>query len=454
MMKCLLLLVSSLMVIPSAATHLRTGQIQIKHLGNRVCKITITAYTNTLSDIRFGDGVLDFGDGTTMRTPTVPNTVRPDLGFGRGMVEFETYHTYPALGSYLVSYVEPNRAAGILNFFNSVETKFCVQSFFTIQSNTDPYQSPTFLTEPFFKSEHDNEFAQSFAAIDSNNYLLLYFLSVPLQERQQPIPTYITPDNTRVNPYNGLLTWNGKLNNTSLVGPYLFATTVYQLQGNTIIGYVTRDTQVDVEYMEHRGWISDTKDLDDNNKLVILPLEEDSVKVLFNMSDPSSTASIDVVSELNNVPGVLSYEVFDSTYVSGGASIKAKVVNVNIKSVPAIDRDKPYLITVRGTMQPDYSKDITYIIYTQEAYAQEVEDFVTGLEKKDVQFRPHPNPVVRYLHTGEAERARVLSVSGTLLQDLKPEQGTIDLGGLPSGIYLLQLDMPNRETRVFKFNKH
>lgn len=434
-----------------AATHLRSGHISIKHLGNRECRITIKVYTNSGSAIRFGEGILDFGDGITHTSETVENTPRPDLGPNIATVEYSITHTYPQLGSYLVSYVEANRAAGIINSPNSVETRFCIQSYFTIQSNTDSYQSPIFLQEFFFKSEANNDFAQTFAAVDSNGYRLLYFLAVPLKEREASINPYHTPDSLSINVYNGLMTWDGIFNNASHVGSYLFAARIYQYNGDNMIGYVVRDLQVILVDASPRGWITDTKALNENNRMVVPPNEEDSVKILFNMSDHSGVADVEVISELTNVPGVISYSTYDSTYQSGTLDVKAKVVKLKIKSIANIDRDFPYVITVRGTLLPNLSKDITYLLYTRD-----IDDSIlpiTGLTDLSTTITPFPNPVDRYLNVGEAKRVAIFSAHGIKLIEENPVNQIIDLQSLPAGVYILFLEQSPRPPKSYSVIK-
>src|SRR5258708_1390201 len=94
------------------ATHLRAGEITItrESCTSLTFTITITVYTNTGSIVRFGGGVLDFGDGSEpFITPTIENTQRPDLGPNIGTVSFSTKHTYSGPGRYVISYLEPNR---------------------------------------------------------------------------------------------------------------------------------------------------------------------------------------------------------------------------------------------------------------------------------------------------------------------------------------------------------
>lgn len=46
------------------ATHLRAGYISYRQIQGNKFEITITGYTNTTSEVLFGEGVLDFGDGS------------------------------------------------------------------------------------------------------------------------------------------------------------------------------------------------------------------------------------------------------------------------------------------------------------------------------------------------------------------------------------------------------
>ena len=78
----------------SQATHLRAGEITVERVScnGLTFRITITAYTNLGSPVKFSDGTLNFGDGSTMQTPTIDNIIRPELGAGIGYVQFQTTH--------------------------------------------------------------------------------------------------------------------------------------------------------------------------------------------------------------------------------------------------------------------------------------------------------------------------------------------------------------------------
>lgn len=435
------------------ATHLRCGYISIKHLGNRSCQVTLKVYTNSGSDIRFGEGELSFGDGTTINTPTTENAPRPDLGPNIAIIEFSTTHVYNSLGSYLVSYREANRNAGIINFENSVETRFYIESFFTIRSDNDPYRSPVFLTDPIFKSELGNDYTASLAAVDSNAYRLVYFSSIPQRDRGLAVVGHQQPPSFNINGYNGVITWDGSFSGANLVGEFLFAATVCQFEDDELIGYVGRDIDIIVEDVGPRSWIDDTRSLDANNKLVIAPLDEDCVKIIFHVPGNSSPAQMNVYSELLNVPGVVSYVTYDSTYSSAEfGTVYAKVMKLKINSISAIDRDLPYLVTVRGTVS-SRSKDIAYLIYTRLIDDSEVPEF-PGLPIAEGGIQPNPNPVIYELRFGSVDRATLYSTLGTTVAEVVYPGHIMDVHELPAGIYVLVLEQSGQPTESYRIIKH
>lgn len=194
MLRGLLLAGMMLSGVPLLATHLRAGEITIERLScsNLTFKITITVYTNTGSEIRFGDGVLDFGDNTTpLITPTIENTqFAPEIG----IVVFTTTHTYSGVGRYVISYLEANRNAGIQNMFNSVETRFYLES----QINIDPFlgcdNSPKLLVPPIDKACSGAAWYHNPGAYDPDGDSLSYELTIPKKEKDLDVNNYQDPN--------------------------------------------------------------------------------------------------------------------------------------------------------------------------------------------------------------------------------------------------------------------
>lgn len=179
------------------ATHLRAGEITIERVNctSLTFRITITVYTNTGSEIRFGEGLLDFGDGTApFTTPTIENQTPPGLPPGVGTVSFTTTHTYAGIGRYVISYLEPNRNAGILNMFNSVETRFYLES----QINIDPFlgcdNSPKLLVPPIDRACTGAAWYHNPGAYDPDGDSLSYELTIPKKEKDLDVNNYRDPN--------------------------------------------------------------------------------------------------------------------------------------------------------------------------------------------------------------------------------------------------------------------
>ncbi|CAN5486802.1 hypothetical protein BH09BAC3_BH09BAC3_32870 [soil metagenome] len=179
------------------ATHLRAGEITITRQSctSLTFTITINVYTNTGSQIRFGDGILDFGDGSKPQsTPTIENTPRPDLGPGIGTVTYTTTHTYGGPGRYVVSYLEPNRNANILNMFNSVETRFYMESSISIDPFIGCDNSPRLLVPPIDKACTGAAFYHNPGAYDPDGDSLSYEFTIPKRDKGIPVNNYRDPN--------------------------------------------------------------------------------------------------------------------------------------------------------------------------------------------------------------------------------------------------------------------
>jgi len=259
--------------LSSMATHLRAGEITVRRESctSLTFIITITVYTNTGSKILFGDGILDFGDGSQpLITPTVDNTLRPDLGVNIGTVTFSTSHTYAGPGRYMISYYEHNRNAGILNMFNSVETEFYIES--TV--NIDPFlgcdNSPRLLVPPIDKACTGAAFYHNPGAYDPDGDSLSYEFVIPKRAKGIEVNNYRDPNakefydrgginystanengngppTFKINPVTGTIVWDAP----GIAGEYNIAFAIREWRKTNGIwinlGYVIRDMQIIVE---------------------------------------------------------------------------------------------------------------------------------------------------------------------------------------------------------------
>ena len=263
------------MLIPSKsnATHLRAGEIIVQRLSftSLTFRICITVYTNTGSDIKFGEGLLDYGDGSQPHTtPIVDNTLRPDLGPSIATVTYCIDHTYGGPGKYTISYLEPNRNAGILNMINSVETRFYLET----EINIDPFlgcsNTPRLLVPPIDKACTGAAWFHNPGAFDPDGDSISYEFAIPKKEKGQFVNGYRDPNAQEFYSLTGL---NYSTANEDGDGPPIFTidsqtgTIVWdapgapgeyniaflikewrKIQGTWIqLGYVTRDMQIIVE---------------------------------------------------------------------------------------------------------------------------------------------------------------------------------------------------------------
>jgi CHU_C Type IX secretion signal domain len=253
----------------SHATHLRAGEITVERVScnGLTFRIIITAYTNTGSPVKFSDGTLSFGDGTSIQTPTIDNTqFAPGIGF----VQFETTHVFPGPGYYVLSYKERNRNAGILNMSNSVNTQFYLETVIIIDPFIGCDNSPRLLVPPIDKGCTGGAWYHNPGAYDPDGDSLSYEFVVPKQDKGVPVNNYRDPNMKEfydriginyaeaneqqngsptftINPVTGTIIWDAP----GAPGEYNIAFKVIQWRkiGDTFkqIGYVTRDMQIVIE---------------------------------------------------------------------------------------------------------------------------------------------------------------------------------------------------------------
>lgn len=257
--------------ISANATHLRAGEITLERVSctDLTFKITITVYTDTGSPIKFGDGILDFGDGSKpLTTPTIENTRRPDLGPEVGTVSFTTTHTFGGPGKYVISYLEANRNAGVLNMSNSVETRFYVETQIIIDPFLGCSNTPRLLVPPIDKGCTGAAFYHNAGAYDPDGDSISYEMTIPKRDKGVFVNGYQDPNakdfyagldygsanedgngkpTFSINATTGTLLWNapgaaGEYNVAFLIKEWRKVNGIW-LQ----IGYVVRDMQIIVE---------------------------------------------------------------------------------------------------------------------------------------------------------------------------------------------------------------
>ncbi|BDD10595.1 hypothetical protein FUAX_30270 [Fulvitalea axinellae] len=262
-----LLLIFFLVFLPnvSQATHIRAGEIiaQVVDCAGLRYKFTIIGYTDTGSDVQFGGGEIDFGDGSDpVAFDTRDFKVRQDLGDEIAKVVFEVEHAYPSSGEYIISFREFNRNAGVLNMINSVETPFYIETKLLIDSFIPCNESVNLLIPPVDKAAVGVTYVHNPGAWDPEGDSLSYEIVINKQERDKEVNGYRFPNDPlfggtvqggtapaefRMDPVTGDLVWDAP----GTAGEYNIAFRVYEWRlvlGTWVqLGYVTRDMQIIVE---------------------------------------------------------------------------------------------------------------------------------------------------------------------------------------------------------------
>ncbi|MBV6647686.1 MAG: gliding motility-associated C-terminal domain-containing protein, partial [Cyclobacteriaceae bacterium] len=209
------------------ATHIRAGEIIARRIDNLqlTYEFTMIAYIDTESGIPFGGGTFNFGDGESI-TRNFNVTPPQVVGNNLARVTFTLVHTYQAPNSYLVSYEEDFRNAGISNMDNSVNTPFYTQTRIVIDPFFGVNNTPVLTVPPIDEGLISVSFLHNPGAFDPDGDSLAYYFTTPQQARDLDVfnyreliaPEFYTnfaagseqgsPPSLSLDPANGNLTWD------------------------------------------------------------------------------------------------------------------------------------------------------------------------------------------------------------------------------------------------------
>ncbi|HMJ69007.1 MAG TPA: T9SS type A sorting domain-containing protein [Cyclobacteriaceae bacterium] len=427
-------LVLFLLPVAAYSTHLRGGQIRVVSTDGLTCHIEMRLLTNTGSEIVAGEGLFDFGDGTSTTTQSKLNTILPGQP-GVGLVVYEFNHTYSAPGNYILSYTEPNLTGGILNMTNSIETRFYIESSVVV-SLAQHYSSPNFQTEPIFVCPSRRPYSFSTAAIDdstSNDFLYTY----ELVAEPKLINGYVIPENLTIHKDNGVISWDTKFNGNYLAGMFWVVVRInrYSKTGG-YQGYVSRAMQILVEDSDSK--IDLTSSItDSSNKVVILEGQEKKIKVVLSDNDEVDTLYLDLY--FNKI---IKDNISITQYDSAAGDRKIRVAILSLKTTHDALSDLPYPVTLRGNST--YRKDITFLYMTRNVDLPNTPPpppVVTGL-LDEKEFRIYPNPFRSELYIEEttSTEATFINSFGQIVMKSRLQKGQpVNTMGLPAGLYILQI---------------
>lgn len=178
------------------ATHIRAGEIVAVRTSNSslTYRFTVIGYTDTGSQVAFGGGEIDFGDGTVLNlADNAEDSGISPLEDEVAYNFFEITHTFSAPGKYTVRYNERNRNAGIQNMSNSVDTPFYIETTILIDPFIGLNNTPVFLVPPIDKGAVGAAFLHNPGAFDSDGDSLSYRITEPKQALDRVVNNYLSP---------------------------------------------------------------------------------------------------------------------------------------------------------------------------------------------------------------------------------------------------------------------
>ena len=175
---------------PVMASHIRAGEVIARRISNLTFEyeFTFIGYRDTETNIEFGGGEFDFGDGTVisgdfnvLETRITNNIVR---------AEFTLFHTYQAPNSYIVSYSEDNRNGGIANMENSLNTPFYTETLIIIDPFFGVNNTPILTVPPIDEGIPGAKFTHNAGAFDIDGDSLAYYLVTPKMGKNSEVIMY------------------------------------------------------------------------------------------------------------------------------------------------------------------------------------------------------------------------------------------------------------------------
>ena len=451
-----------LLIFPTEATHIRGGSIRVERISTTEYKykIIISAFTDNGNPdpVLFGDGLLDFGDGSEPLAMSTQDVVRVDQGNDVVFNTINITYTFQNPGAYTLSYQEPNRNADILNIANPVNTPFYTETLITVSDDYPGFSSTEFLTDPIFYGQAGLGFEVSMGAVDPNGFKLRYELVTPQAARLTAVSNYRFPGDLAVNPLTGLVTWNTLFDGEATVGEFVFTVKVKQFgPRGQLLGAVNLDIMIILEDGLSEHALTDNGALDENNKLLVEPGQQAQFKVFLKDKEALTNGlELSLASELDDFPGNIEFSTYDSA--SGDYTIK--VGQLSITPGVAVDRDNPYLISIRGVSNtksgPLIAKDQNYLVYTRDV--DDIVDVPTGLNPGEGGPALHlfPNPTARFLYlpsfNGVPMNLVLLQPDGKVAARWTLQGGqAVDLQAYPRGLYVYQLMQKGRLLTTGKF---
>ncbi len=229
------------------ATHERAGEITYEHLTGseypaNTYRITITTFTFTETPADRDSLPIRWGDNTSA---VLGRQFQQYLGNQTKMNRYTGIHTYPGMGTYIISMEDPNRNSGVINIPNSVDVPFYIESKLVI-GPLGHNNSVQLTNYPIDEACVYKPFVHNPGAVDIDGDSIAYRITVCRGKNGQIVNGFTQPqaiNSFGIDPYTGELLWDSPMT----LGEYNVAFVIEEWREGFLVGEVTRDMQIRVE---------------------------------------------------------------------------------------------------------------------------------------------------------------------------------------------------------------
>lgn len=330
----ILILALFFMSVRVYATHVRAGELLFRQISQLTYEIDLITYTDS-KGIDRKEVDIDFGDNTT---ETVVRSVKTYIGNEVIYNLYRTTHTFPGCKTYIISHMDRNRNASIVNIDNAVNTAFYIETVLYIPCQGGN-RSPVLLQPPVDFGCVGHVFVHNPNAFDPDGDSLRFSLITPRQDKNMNVYNYrqpAAPNGFTLNPVTGQLIWDYPTRK----GDFNIAILIEEYRNGKKIGSVVRDMQIIVGQC-------------DNNPPVIGPIPDTCIEAgsPFTLNIPISATDKDTLQTITMTasggPFILAT---GSAVLTPNPAIASKRVNAVFRWTVGCNyiRKEPYQVVVKA----------------------------------------------------------------------------------------------------------
>jgi len=254
---CLLWVSFFLLLTPSLwATHQRAGEISYTYVSGLTYEFTIVTYTYTPSLADRPEIEVFWGDGTSSE---IERTQKLDLGNDISKNVYICQHTFSAVGTFHVTFEDPNRNAGIVNIPSSVEIPFFIETIIVINPFIGGNSSPQLMNPPIDNGCTNVIYYHNPGAFDADGDSLSYSLITCRGENGEDIPGYSLPNASNsitIDPATGDLVWD----TPTMAGEYNIAILICEWRNGVMVSSMVRDMQITIAACNNQPPVIEVQD--------------------------------------------------------------------------------------------------------------------------------------------------------------------------------------------------